>query len=154
MNYIADMRKLIGHETLITVGCGVIIEKEGCILLQHRTDEDNWCIPGGVMEIGESFKQTAKRETYEETGLEVNELKLFGIYSGENCFVQYPNKDEVYSVQIIFTTTKYSGELKQQGIESKEHRYFRRGDLPKNLNPRQEQFILHWAEERTLPIIN
>ncbi|MGN7386702.1 hypothetical protein [Sporosarcina sp. SAFN-015] len=49
MNYIQDMRKLIGHETLFTVGCGVIIEKEGRILLQHRTDEDNWCIPGGVM---------------------------------------------------------------------------------------------------------
>ncbi len=91
MNYISDMRKLIGNETLLTVGCGVIIEKEGCILLQHRTDEDNWCIPGGVMEIGETFEQTAKRETFEETGLEVNELTLFGIYSGESCFVQYPN---------------------------------------------------------------
>ena len=64
MNYISDMRRLIGNETLLTVGCGVIIEKEGCILLQHRTDEDNWCIPGGVMEIGESFEQTAKRESF------------------------------------------------------------------------------------------
>lgn len=153
MNYIQDMRKLIGHETLFTVGCGVIIEKEGRILLQHRTDEDNWCIPGGVMEIGETFEQTAKRETYEETGLDVGELKLFGIYSGESCFVQYSNKDQVYSVQIIFLTSTYSGELKQQGIESKEHRFFMKEDLPKNLNPRQEQLIRNWAENKNLPVI-
>lgn len=154
MNYIQDMRKLIGHETLFTMGCGVIIEKEGRILLQHRTDEDNWCIPGGVMEIGETFEQTAKRETYEETGLDVGELKLFGMYSGESCFVQYPNNDQVYSVQIIFTTTTYRGQLKHQGIESKEHRFFKKEDLPENLNPRQEQFIRHWAENKALPVIS
>lgn len=154
MNYIQDMRKLIGNENLFTVGCGVIIEKEGHILLQHRTDEDNWCIPGGVMEIGETFEQTAKRGTYEETGLDVGELKLFGMYSGESCFVRYPNNDEVYSVQIIFTTSTYSGELKQKGIESKEHRFFKKEDLPENLNPRQEQFIRHWAENVTLPVIS
>ncbi|QHE50975.1 NUDIX hydrolase [Pontibacillus sp. HMF3514] len=154
MNYIKDMRKLIGHETLFTVGCGVIIEKDECILLQHRTDEDNWCIPGGVMELGESFEETAKRETFEETELEVNELELFGVYSGESCFVEYPNKDKVYSVQVIFKAKEYNGDLKQKGIESKEHRFFRREDLPENLNPRQKQFILHWAEKRTLPIIS
>ncbi|GEN82583.1 DNA mismatch repair protein MutT [Sporosarcina luteola] len=154
MNYIKDMRELIGHETLFTVGCGVIIENGGCILLQHRTDEDNWCIPGGVMEIGETFEQTAKRETYEETGLDVNDLKLFGMYSGESCFVQYQNYDKVYSVQIIFMTTSYGGELKQQGIESKEHRFFKKEDLPENLNPRQEQFIRHWAENKALPVIS
>ncbi|WP_242985865.1 NUDIX domain-containing protein [Oceanobacillus zhaokaii] len=66
----------------------MVIEENECILLQHRTDEDNWCIPGGVMEIGETFEETVKRETFEETGLEVNGLELFGIYSGESCFVQ------------------------------------------------------------------
>lgn len=154
MNYIANLRKLVGHETIFTVGCGVIIEKEDRILLQHRTDEDNWCIPGGVMEIGESFEQAAKRETYEETGLEVDQLTLFGIYSGNSCFVQYPNGDQVYSVQIIFITSKYKGEIKQQGPESKEHRFFKRNHLPENLNPRQAQFILHWAEGRNPPIIS
>lgn len=154
MNYIQDMRKLIGHETLVTVGCGIIIEESEKILLQHRTDEDNWCIPGGLMEIGESFEQTTKRETLEETGLVINDIELFGIYSGEKCFVTYPNGDKVFSVQIIFKTRHYSGKLQQQGTESREHKFFNKTELPINLNPRQKPFILDWAEGKQNPIIS
>lgn len=68
MNYIAEMRKSIGNETLLTVGCGIIIEDNEQILLQHRTDEDNWCIPGGIMEIGETFEETAKRNLLKKRG--------------------------------------------------------------------------------------
>ncbi|MCM3572320.1 NUDIX hydrolase [Mesobacillus subterraneus] len=153
MNYIKEMRRYIGHETLLTVGCGIIIEENDQILLQHRTDEDNWCIPGGLMEIAETFEETAKREAFEETGLRVMNLHLFGIYSGEKCFVQYPNGDKVFSVQIIFKATHYTGELKQKGNESREHRFFRKTELPSNLNPRQKPFIKDWAEGRKYPII-
>ncbi|KKI91383.1 NUDIX hydrolase [Bacillus sp. SA1-12] len=153
MNYIKDMRKFIGHETLLTVGCGIIIEDNERILLQHRTDEDNWCIPGGLMEIGETFEETAKREAFEETALRVKDLELFGIYSGEKCFVQYPNGDKVFSVQIIFKAKQYTGELKQKDIESREHRFFRKTELPSNLNPRQRSFIMDWAEGIRNPII-
>ncbi|MFD2443046.1 NUDIX hydrolase [Bacillus sp. CGMCC 1.16607] len=155
MNYIKDMRSKIGHATLLTVGCGVIIEdSEKRILLQHRTDEDNWCIPGGLMEIGESFEQTAKRETFEETGLDVKNLELFGIYSGEKCFAEYPNKDKVFSVQIIFKSNSYEGDLKQIDTESREHKFFDREELPSNLNPRQKPFILDWAVNKKTPIIS
>ena len=154
MGYIKEMRRLIGHATLFTVGCGVILERDGCILLQHRMDEDNWCIPGGMMEIGETFEEAAIREIYEETNLAVHDLQLFGIYSGADCFVEYPNQDKVYSVQIIFQSTNFTGDLKQQDIESKEHRFFKGDELPASLNPRQKRFIQDWAEGKALPIIN
>jgi ADP-ribose pyrophosphatase YjhB (NUDIX family) len=153
MDYIKTMRGLIGSEPLLTVGCGVIITKEDKILLQHRMDEDNWCIPGGVMEIGETFEETAIRETLEETGLVVKNLQLFGLYSGESCFVTYPNGDEVYSVQAIFQSDTYTGQLKQSGEESKEHRFFGRTELPQNLNPRQTAFIEDWAREIQRPLV-
>lgn len=145
MDYVRAMRKLIGQRPLLTVGCGVILTKEDRILLQHRVDEDNWCIPGGVMEIGETFEETARRETYEETGLLVNQLQLFGLYSGNACFVTYPNGDETYSVQVIFITSDFSGSLQQSGVESKAHHFFAKEELPLNLNPRQRQFIEEWA---------
>ncbi|MBE1552982.1 NUDIX domain-containing protein [Sporosarcina limicola] len=105
------------------------------------------------MELGETFEQTAKRETFEETGLLVDELQLFGLYSGESCFATYPNGDQVYSVQIIFHADTFSGELKQDGEESKEHRFFGRNELPANLNPRQQAFIQDWAHEKKRPIM-
>jgi ADP-ribose pyrophosphatase YjhB (NUDIX family) len=61
-DYIQTIRKLVGTETIVTVGCGAIIEdKEGRILLQRRKDQNNWCLPGGVMEIGETFLETVIR---------------------------------------------------------------------------------------------
>ena len=153
MDYIQTMRKRIGKESLLTVGCGVIITNEDKILLQHRTDEDNWCIPGGVMELGETFEETAKREVYEETGLTVEELELFGLYSGESCFVTYPNGNQVYSVQVIFHSETYLGELIEEGTESKAHRFFGKDELPKNLNPRQKSFIQDWVHEKKVPIM-
>lgn len=153
MDYIKTMRQMIGKESLLTVGCGVIMTKEDKILLQHRTDEDNWCIPGGVMELGETFEETAIRETYEETGLIVEELQLFGLYSGESCYVTYPNGDHVYSVQVIFHSDNYKGDPKQSGAESRAHRFFGKDELPANLNPRQKAFIQDWADDKKLPIM-
>ncbi|WP_333781792.1 NUDIX domain-containing protein [Exiguobacterium sp. MMG028] len=102
MNYIQDMRQLIGSNLLMTVGCGVIIERENQILLQHRKDHDVWGIPGGVMEPGETFEAAAQREVFEETGLTVNQISLFGLYSGNEGYASYENGDQVFSVQVIF----------------------------------------------------
>ncbi|MFP8782912.1 NUDIX domain-containing protein [Planococcus plakortidis] len=110
MNYIKDMRQLIGSNLLMTVGCGIILEQDGQILLQHRKDRDVWGIPVGVMEPGETFFETAIRETYEETGLQAVNLQLFGLYSGEEGYAKYRNGDQVYSVQIIFHTPQFSGD--------------------------------------------
>ncbi|MCR5602513.1 MAG: NUDIX domain-containing protein [Lachnospiraceae bacterium] len=83
MDYISKIRKHIGHDLIMTVGCGVLIENdEGKVLLQKRSDTVEWCIPGGGMEPVETFEETAIREVREEVGIEVNELELFGIYSG------------------------------------------------------------------------
>ncbi|MCJ1907514.1 NUDIX hydrolase [Planococcus ruber] len=152
MNYIQEMRKVIGTKMLMTVGCGIIIERNGQILLQHRKDDDVWGIPGGVMEPGETFEETAVRETLEETGLKVEDLKLFGLYSGEEGFAEYANGDQVFSVQIIFHATDFAGELIQDAEESKEHRFFSPDQFP-HLNPHQARFILDWVHQPNLPIL-
>ena len=152
MSYIQSIRKLIGNEMLMTVGCGIIIEKEKQILLQHRKDRDIWGIPGGVMEPGETFLETAVRETFEETGLTAEQLQLFGLYSGEKGFSEYPNGDKMFSVQIIFLSSSFSGKLIHNTDESLEHRFFSRNNLP-NLLPNQEPFIQDWVSQVSLPVI-
>jgi len=60
------------------VGLAVIIQKEGKVLLGKRKNshgEGCWGFPGGHLEYGESFEECAQRETLEETGLEIKNLK-------------------------------------------------------------------------------
>ena len=62
-NYIAQMRKDVGHAPLMVISCGVIIENDqGEILLQKRRDNGLWALIGGSMEIGEKFIEVVKRD--------------------------------------------------------------------------------------------
>lgn len=154
MNYIGDLRKIIGHDTIMTVGCGVLITNENDqVLLQKRSDTGQWCIPGGAMELGESYLETAQREIYEEVGIKVENLKLFGIYSGEERLIRYPNKDVVYSLGIIFTSDSYTGEISDEDEEVLEHRFFDREQIPKELFSPDARGILDWAEGKEPVVI-
>src|SRR5699024_2262717 len=78
MGYIEDLRKIVGHRPLILVGSVVIIiDEQGKLLLQQRTFPNGvWGIPGGLMELGESTEDVARREIFEETGLHIGQLHL------------------------------------------------------------------------------
>ena len=60
------------------VGVGVIILKEGKILLGKRKashGEGTWCFPGGHLEFSEDIFDSAVRETKEETGISIKNLR-------------------------------------------------------------------------------
>lgn len=146
-NYIAEMRKDIGHAPLMVTSCGVIIENDkGEILLQKRRDNGCWALLGGSMEIGEKFTDVAKREVYEEAGIEIDELTLFGIYSGEDRIITYPNGDICYGTGIVFKTTVYSGEILNNTEEALEHRFFGKTNLPDNINEFDKRYIIDWCK--------
>ena len=67
---------------MISVGAGVVIVEDGTVLLVKREDLEVWALPGGGVDEGESLAETAVREAYEETGLEVEITHLIGVYSG------------------------------------------------------------------------
>jgi 8-oxo-dGTP pyrophosphatase MutT (NUDIX family) len=48
----------------------IVVNDEGSILLIRRTDNGNWAVPGGAIDLGESVALAAVRETLEETGIE------------------------------------------------------------------------------------
>ncbi|WP_419185455.1 NUDIX domain-containing protein [Paenibacillus polymyxa] len=65
--------------------CVILIDDEGRLLLQQRTDNGLWGLPGGSMEPGENMKEVASRELFEEVGLEAEELELLDIFSGPDA---------------------------------------------------------------------
>ena len=147
MNYIAEMRKHVGHDVVMTVGCGVLIENEkGEVLLQRRSDTGEWCVPGGALEPGETYIEAATRELSEEVGIKVSGLKLFGLYSGADREIHYPNGDVVYSLSVIFITRSFTGEISDSDSEVIEHRFFDKNNIPKDLFIPDARPILDWAK--------
>jgi 8-oxo-dGTP diphosphatase len=47
----------------------VVVDDEGRVLLVHRPEYDDWSLPKGKLDRGESFEQAALREVEEETGV-------------------------------------------------------------------------------------
>ena len=135
-DYIQNLRKYIGHQPLIMVGAGVLVlNPQDHILLLHRTDNHSWGIPGGAVELGETLEQTAIRETLEETGLEILELTLFGVFSGPEFYYQYPNGDQVYNVTIIYSTKNYRRKLHLDSIEHSAADFYPLAKLPSPISP-------------------
>jgi 8-oxo-dGTP diphosphatase len=48
---------------------GVVVDDEGRIVLVHRPKYDDWSLPKGKLDPGETWEQAAVREVQEETGL-------------------------------------------------------------------------------------
>jgi len=64
------------------VGIGVFVVRDGKFLMGHRKGSHGsgtWSIPGGHMEFGESFEQTARREVMEETGLSIDNIRFAAV---------------------------------------------------------------------------
>jgi len=48
---------------------GVVVDGDGMVCLVHRPRYDDWSLPKGKLDRGETFEQAALREVEEETGL-------------------------------------------------------------------------------------
>ena len=135
-HYIMDLRAIVGHRPLLQVGASVIVvDPQGRILLQLRSDNHCWGYAGGSVELDEEVEAAAKRELLEETGLVARELELFGVFSGKELHYVYPNGDAVSNVDIVYLCRKYTGTLKPQEDEVAELRFFSPSEIPENISP-------------------
>ncbi|MEM3519039.1 MAG: NUDIX hydrolase [Candidatus Hadarchaeales archaeon] len=99
----------------------VIVSQDGVILVKRKKEpfKGKWAIPGGFVEYGERVEDAAKREAREETGLEVEILRILGVYSD-------PDRDpRGHSVSVCYLAKPVGGELRG-GSDAADARVFRK----------------------------
>lgn len=100
-----------------------VTDHEGRILLIRRSDNDNWALPGGAIDLGESLVQAAVRETREETGIECEITGLVGIYTDPRHVILYTSNDEARQEFSIVLTGRPTGGRPTPSSESTEVRW-------------------------------
>ena len=86
--YVLDKRKRIGNDWLFTPSVAAIVfDENGRILLQHRTDRDQWGLPGGLLEPGEESHVAVQRELQEETGYTGKDWTYLGAIDANSVFM-------------------------------------------------------------------
>jgi len=135
MGYVEELRALVGHRRLILAGASCVVRRaDGALLVQQRVyPTGRWCFPGGLMELGESVEETARREVFEETAITVGRLKLIGVYSGADHLCRAANGDEWYVVNTAFAALDWTGEPKVNDAESVRLAWIMPEDMPETL---------------------
>ncbi len=135
MDYLLELRKYAGHRPLLMVGATLFVfDEQDRLLLLKRRDNECWGPPGGAVEPGEVVEEAAKREALEETGLELEELSLFGVFSGADQFYRYPNGDEVHNVTITYISRAQGGQVRISP-EHTDWKYFPLAEIPSEISP-------------------
>lgn len=108
----------------LTVDC-IIRYEGGIVLVERRYPPAGWALPGGFVEIGETVEDAVSREVREETGLELENLEQFHVYSD-------PKRDpRFHTVSVVFTA-QGKGVLRG-GSDAKKTRVFQLDDLPETI---------------------
>lgn len=118
----------------LTVVVGVaVVDDEGRLLLVRRRDDGSWCLPGGRVEVGESWEDAARRECQEELGRDVEITGLVGIGSDPRDQIhRYPSGELVHFIgavlrgRLIDFPGDPDGEVTEIG-------WFGSDDLPSNI---------------------
>jgi ADP-ribose pyrophosphatase YjhB (NUDIX family) len=128
-----------------------ILDEDDRVLMIRRTDSGLYSIPGGGQEVGETIRQTVIREVKEETGIDVEPLRVIGIYSDPEHVIGYTDGEVRQEFSICFTARMTGGQLATSD-ESSEVLWIARDDLDAlNIHPSIRLRIKHGYDGREQP---
>ena len=111
----------------IAIGAVVGNDDEELLLIQ-RSDSGVWLFPTGFADVGYSAAEIAEKEVLEETGMEVEALRIISILDGvRGGFTRMP----LYS--IVFQCKVLGGTLKPHPLECQDVGFFSQDSLPEPL---------------------
>lgn len=127
----------------------------GDILLIHKIDNDLWALPGGGHDAGESLTDTVVREVKEETGLDVEVMRLVGTYTNPHHVMAYDDGEVRQQFSLCFEAKWVGGQPHEDGSETKEVRWVAPTDLDHlNIHTSMRLRIDHALDEtRTQPYL-
>jgi 8-oxo-dGTP pyrophosphatase MutT (NUDIX family) len=128
----------------------VVVNDAGDVLMIRRSDNGNWAVPGGAIDLGESMVQAAVRETREETGIECEITGLVGIYTDPKHLILYTSNGEVRQEFSILLTGVVIGGQPTPSSESSDVRWVPREELASYQMDRSMRLRLsHYLDERS-----
>ena len=118
-------------------GISVIVTNEAgeVMLLKHSYGPKAWGLPGGGMAKGEDLANCARRELFEEVGLDVTDLEPIGVLN--ETLSGSPHTSHVFTVEV-------SGAPQPDGREVLEARFFAEGALPELLTRNVPKRLAMW----------
>ena len=128
------------------VGAGVLVEKDGAVLLVRRAvvpELGAWCLPSGFVEYDEDPQAAAVRECREETGLDVTIVRLLSVD-------QYWEDFRGPGIIVFYQACVAGGRL-HHGDDAAEVGFFTQDHLPTEIAFRTHRNLLNRWRERTLP---
>ncbi len=131
----------------------IVLNDAGELLLVHKVDNDQWALPGGGMDPGESISQCIVREVKEETGMDVEVTGIVGIYTNPNHVIAYDDGEVRQQCSVCFTTRLLGGTVRTSS-ETKEVQFVPVGRVDSlTINPSMRLRIQHGLEHRERPYI-
>jgi 8-oxo-dGTP pyrophosphatase MutT (NUDIX family) len=106
-----------------------LIESDGSLLLERRTDAPLWSLIAGKVEEDESLADALRREVLEETGLTVTSYELFGTFSDPTRIVRYPDGNVFRVASLAYSVHVESFDRLRHSDESERLRFFSRYEL-------------------------
>lgn len=150
MGYIEELRAIVGTRPLILTGVtALVLDQNSCILMVQS--DNQWKLPGGFIELGETAEEACRREVLEEAGINIGNLQLIGVFSGKNYYQRLPNGDEYYPITIAFITEDIrSGDLKPDKVETQKVQFINWATFTKVMNARDRQIFRSYIEKLIL----
>lgn len=146
-SYIEYLREMVGDKmVMLNATAVVIVNQDNQVLLQKRSDNLLWGLPGGLLEIDESITEGAIREVKEETNLDIEIERFIGVFINPMMVWRLEDKAKVFAYG--FLGRVIGGDLKINDDESLELKYFDYNNLPEIHSLDNKEIIKAYYENR------